>query len=188
MSVTIHIQVQCTYCTVKVVPNIFNCVIIGYYLFLEDPKIQTAIEITSRMLSIGPSGQIRLTKILHFVCHAILFCRFLRIICNIISLYYDDTFFNPQNWNILEKIISSVKRNILQILERKATSFLKGQCHEIFRFWFFSWLSFPHAPDYTIRAVSIFFWKFTEIFAAQGLPPVLLTPVANGKNLQSEKF
>jgi hypothetical protein len=25
-------------------------------------------------------------------------------------------------------------------------------------------------------------------FAAQGAPPVLLTPVANGKNLQSEKF
>jgi hypothetical protein len=27
-----------------------------------------------------------------------------------------------------------------------------------------------------------------EIFAAQGLPPVLLTPVANGKNLQLENF
>jgi hypothetical protein len=32
-----------------------------------------------------------------------------------------------------------------------------------------------------------FFRKFTEIFAAQGAPPVSLTPVANGKN-QSEKF
>jgi hypothetical protein len=39
---------------------------------------------------------------------------------------------------------------------------LKGQCHEIF--------------------------KFAEIFAAQGAPPVSLTPVANGKNLQIEKF
>ncbi len=29
------------------------------------------------------------------------------------------------------------------------------------------------------------FLKFAEIFAAQGAPPVLLTPVANGKNLQS---
>jgi hypothetical protein len=27
-----------------------------------------------------------------------------------------------------------------------------------------------------------------EIFAAQGWPPVLLTPVANGKNLQSDKY
>ncbi len=34
---------------------------------------------------------------------------------------------------------------------------LKGQCHEIFCFWFFSWISFPQAPEYTIRAVSNFF-------------------------------
>ncbi len=34
---------------------------------------------------------------------------------------------------------------------------LKGQCHEIFDFWFFSWISFPQAPEYTIRAVSNFF-------------------------------
>jgi hypothetical protein len=27
---------------------------------------------------------------------------------------------------------------------------LKGQCHEIFCFWFFSWISFPRAPDDTI--------------------------------------
>ena len=33
-----------------------------------------------------------------------------------------------------------------------------------------------------------FFRKFAEIFAAQGLPPVSTTPVANGKNLQSEQF
>ncbi len=34
---------------------------------------------------------------------------------------------------------------------------LKGQCHEIFDFWFFSWISFPQAPEYTIRDVSNFF-------------------------------
>jgi hypothetical protein len=34
---------------------------------------------------------------------------------------------------------------------------LKGQCHEIFCFWFFSWVSFPPAPEYPIRTVSIFF-------------------------------
>jgi hypothetical protein len=33
-----------------------------------------------------------------------------------------------------------------------------------------------------------FFRKFAETFAAQGLPPVSLTPVANGKNLQSDKI
>jgi hypothetical protein len=35
--------------------------------------------------------------------------------------------------------------------------FLKGQCHEIFCCWFFSLISFPQAPDYTIRAVSNYF-------------------------------
>ncbi len=34
---------------------------------------------------------------------------------------------------------------------------LKRQCHEIFCFWFFSWISFPQASDYTIRVVSNFF-------------------------------
>jgi len=34
---------------------------------------------------------------------------------------------------------------------------LKRQCHEIFWFWFFSWISFPQAPEYTSRAVSNFF-------------------------------
>ncbi len=34
---------------------------------------------------------------------------------------------------------------------------LKGQCHAIFCFWFFSWISFPPAPDYSIKTVSNFF-------------------------------
>ncbi len=34
---------------------------------------------------------------------------------------------------------------------------LKGQCHEIFCFSFFSWISFPPAPEYPIRTVSNFF-------------------------------
>ncbi len=33
---------------------------------------------------------------------------------------------------------------------------LKGQSHEIFCFWFFSWISFPQASDCTIRVVSNF--------------------------------
>jgi hypothetical protein len=39
----------------------------------------------------------------------------------------------------------------------------------------FSLISFPQAPDYTIRAVSKFFQIYPEIFAAQGLPPVSAT-------------
>ncbi len=34
---------------------------------------------------------------------------------------------------------------------------LKGQCHEIFCFWFFLWISFPPAPEYPIKTVSNFF-------------------------------
>ncbi len=36
---------------------------------------------------------------------------------------------------------------------------LKGQCHEIFCFWFFSWISFPQAPEYSIKTISNFFEK-----------------------------
>jgi hypothetical protein len=34
--------------------------------------------------------------------------------------------------------------------------FLKGQCHEIFDFWFFSSISFPQAYEYTSTAISNF--------------------------------
>ncbi len=30
---------------------------------------------------------------------------------------------------------------------------LKGQCHEIFDFWFFSWISFPQKYEYTFPAI-----------------------------------
>ncbi len=70
---------------------------------------------------------------------------------------------------------------------------LKGQCHEIFCFWFFSWISVPQAPEYTIRAVSNFFEnsrRYSQIkddhryqrHRWQILSPVslvLLIPVAN---------
>ncbi len=34
---------------------------------------------------------------------------------------------------------------------------LKGQCHEIFCFRFFSWITFPQAPENNIRVISNFF-------------------------------
>jgi hypothetical protein len=64
---------------------------------------------------------------------------------------------------------------------------LKGQCHEIFVFWFFHESVSP-SPKLYRKGRFKFFRKFMEIFAAQGLPPVSMTPVAYGKNLQSEKF
>ncbi len=66
-----------------------------------------------------------------------------------------------------------------RLVVKDKTPKLKGQCHEIFCFWFFSWISFPPAPEYSIRTVFNFFWKFAEILASQGAPPVSTTPVAN---------
>jgi len=40
---------------------------------------------------------------------------------------------------------------------RLVTITLKGPCHEIFCFWFLSWISFPPAPEYSIKTVSNFF-------------------------------
>jgi hypothetical protein len=62
----------------------------------------------------------------------------------------------------------------------KHLSGLKGQCHEIFYFWFFHESVSP-------LPLSILKRSF-QIFAAQGAPPVPMTQVANGKNLQAEKF
>ncbi len=45
----------------------------------------------------------------------------------------------------------------LLYLSTMTITILKGQCHEIFCFWFFSWISFPPAPEYPIRTVSNFF-------------------------------
>jgi hypothetical protein len=47
---------------------------------------------------------------------------------------------------------------------------LKGHCHEIFDFRFFSGIIFPQALEFPITAVLKIFNKFAEIFAAQGAP------------------
>ncbi len=62
---------------------------------------------------------------------------------------------------------------------------LKGLCHEYF--WFFSWISFPQAPEYTNRAVSNIFKNICGDIRSSRCTtaPVWLTLVANGKNLKS---
>ncbi len=45
------------------------------------------------------------------------------------------------------------------LFENLSENSLKGQCHEIFCFWFFWWISFPPAPEYCIRTVSNIFEK-----------------------------
>jgi hypothetical protein len=47
---------------------------------------------------------------------------------------------------------------------------------------------FPPSPRVFQEDHFKFFRKFAVIFTVQGLPPGSTTPVANGKNLQSEKF
>ncbi len=73
---------------------------------------------------------------------------------------------------------------------------LKGQCHKIFCLSFFSWITFPQAPDNNIRIISNFFEnsrRYSQVkvhhryqrHRRQILPPVplvLLTPVANNWN------
>ncbi len=48
----------------------------------------------------------------------------------------------------------------LQLAQRSWTDLkyriLNGQCHEIFCFWFFSWISFPPAPSIPFRPFRIF--------------------------------
>ncbi len=55
---------------------------------------------------------------------------------------------------------------------------LKWQCHEIFCFLFFSWISFSQDSDYTIRAVSNFS-KIRGDISSSNLPPVSLIPVVH---------
>ncbi len=61
---------------------------------------------------------------------------------------------------------------------------LKGQCHEIFDFRFFSWISLPQAPEHPIRTVLNFvFSKIRGDFRiprpVAKLPPVTLIPVVH---------
>ncbi len=81
---------------------------------------------------------------------------------------------------------------------------LKGQCHEIFCFWFFSWISFPQASDYTIRAVLNFFensrrysqlkvchqcqrhrWQMEKIFNHKNFNNFIWSPLFGHKNFNN---
>jgi hypothetical protein len=66
--------------------------------------------------------------------------------------------------------------------------YFKGTVSRDFRLLVFFINQFPPSTRVYQYGHLEFFRKFAEIFAAQGAPPVSLKPVANGKNLQSEKF
>ncbi len=62
------------------------------------------------------------------------------------------------DWNVTNRPFRKKTSSLSSLLWYESLAFpLKGQCHEIFDFWFFSWISFPQACEYTITAISIFF-------------------------------
>ncbi len=76
---------------------------------------------------------------------------------------------------------------------------LKGQCHEIFDFWFFSWISFPQASEYTSTAISNFFensrrysrlkvqprdrWQMEKIFKQKNFNNFVWAPLGSRVNI-----
>ncbi len=81
-------------------------------------------------------------------------------------------------------------------------SHLKGQCHEIFCFWFFPWISFPPAPEYSIKTVSNFFensrrysqlkvchrcqrhrWQMEKIFNQKNFNNLIWSPLGSRGNI-----
>ncbi len=65
---------------------------------------------------------------------------------------------------------------------------LKGTVSRDFRLLVFFMNQFPPSPWVYHYGRFEIFRKFAEIFAAQGLPPVSLTPVANAKIFNHESF
>jgi hypothetical protein len=79
---------------------------------------------------------------------------------------------------------------------------LKGQCHEIFDFWFFSSISFPQAYEYTSTAISNFFensrrysrlkvhhrcqrhrWQMEKIFKQKNFNNFVWAPLDSGVSI-----
>ncbi len=63
------------------------------------------------------------------------------------------------NWTLSVTVSKSriFYKNFIKFCFPHKASSLKEQCHEIFDFWFFSWISFPQASEYTTTAISNFF-------------------------------
>ncbi len=85
---------------------------------------------------------------------------------------------------------------------RARPHYLKGECHEIFCFWFFFIISFPPAPEYPNRTVSNFFensrrysqlkvdhrcpwhrWQMKKIFNQKNCNNFVATPLDSRVNI-----
>jgi hypothetical protein len=83
---------------------------------------------------------------------------------------------------------SLVQETLFKNTTNQHKHFFKGTVSRDFRLLVFFMNQFPPSPGVYRYGRFKFFRKFVEIFAAQGAPQASLTTVANGKNLQSEKF
>ncbi len=90
--------------------------------------------------------------------------------------------------NIIKQSVNYTTDNVRSDNFRRAATnelHLKGQCLEVFCFWFFSLVSFPPSPKVSHLDRFKFFRKFAEMFACQGAPSVSTTsPVANCRRWQ----
>ncbi len=73
----------------------------------------------------------------------------------------------------------------LDVPLRNESLTVKGHCHEIFCFWFFSWTSFPQPRIILLGPFQIFSQKFAAIFTSQGAPPVPMTPATKLKQVST---
>jgi hypothetical protein len=88
----------------------------------------------------------------------------------------------------LEKKLQKVSCQLLPLAGRHISlvPIVKGTVPRDVQLQVFSGIRFPQAPG-VFHSGRFEFFKIAEIFAAEGAPPVSLTPVANGKNPQSEQ-
>ncbi len=88
---------------------------------------------------------------------------------------------DPTSWNYFRLIDSLVLRHPII-----CTEFNARPCNSVRYSWLhvFFMNQFRPSPCH----FEFYFRTFLEIFAAQGAPPVSLTPEAKGKNLQQGKF
>ncbi len=107
-----------------------------------------------------------------------------------------------QTWRNFTGKIHGCWRRFCKLLQFFKSCCLKGQCHEIFCFWFFSSISFSPAPEYPIRTVSNFFensrrysqlkvdhrcrlhrWQMKKIFIQKNFNNFVGTPLDSRVNI-----
>ena len=98
--------------------------------------------------------------------------------------------------------VCSISMPYIPFLKIQKLCTLKGQCHKIFDFWFFSWISFPQASEYTTTTISNFFehsrrysrlkvhhrckrhrWQMEKIFKQKNFDNFVWAPLGSRVNI-----